>query len=81
LSVLSVVYTTKNRVRIAGTIVFAVGIPSGDGDRYQLGIELAGHVCNWPVSSVPVVQQFGSDRSESGHSADIVDRLKMTLVV
>jgi hypothetical protein len=46
LSVLSVVYTTKNRLRIAGTIVFAVGIPSGGGDRYQLGIELAGHVCN-----------------------------------
>jgi hypothetical protein len=45
-SVLSVVYTTKNRIRIAGTIVFTVL----GGDRYQLGIELAGHVCNWPVA-------------------------------
>ena len=52
------VYTTQNRVRIAGTIVFAVGIPSGDGDgdggRYQVGIELAGHVCNWHLADVMV---------------------------
>jgi hypothetical protein len=33
----------------------------------------------WPASSVAVIPQFSSDRSESGHGADIVDRSKMTL--
>jgi hypothetical protein len=32
----------------------------------------------WPVTSLAVMQQFGSDRGESGHRADIVDRSKMT---
>jgi hypothetical protein len=57
LCVLSVVYTTNNRAKIAGTIVFVVGIPSGGGDA-QLGIELAGQVRKWPIllwKSVEVV--------------------------
>jgi hypothetical protein len=33
---------------------------------------------DWPVTSLAVMQQFGSDRGESGHRADIVDRSKMT---
>jgi hypothetical protein len=39
---------------------------------------VARDVRTWPVSPVPVVQLFGSDRSESGHPADIVDRSIMT---
>jgi hypothetical protein len=31
-----------------------------------------------PLSSVAVMQQIGSDRKESGHRADIVNRSKMT---
>ena len=31
-----------------------------------------------PVTSLAVVQQFSSDRAESGHRADIVDRSKIT---
>jgi hypothetical protein len=34
-------------------------------------------VCYWPVTSLAVMQQFGRDRVESGHRADIVDRSKM----
>ena len=45
------VYTTNNRAKIAGTIVFVVGIPSGGGDA-QLGIELAGQVRKWPFATV-----------------------------
>jgi hypothetical protein len=37
-----------------------------------------GDVACWPVTSLAVVQQFGRDRVESGHRADIVDRSKMT---
>ena len=33
---------------------------------------------SWPLSSVAVMQQIGSDRRESGHRADIVNRSKMT---
>jgi hypothetical protein len=33
---------------------------------------------SWPVTSLAVMQQFGSDRGASGHRADIVDRSKMT---
>jgi len=34
----------------------------------------------WPVSSVSAIQQFGSDRSESGHRAEAADRLVLTLI-
>jgi hypothetical protein len=40
--------------------------------------ELRSHVAFWPVASPAVVQQFGRDRVESGHRADIVDLSKMT---
>src|SRR2546423_1431404 len=33
-----------------------------------------------PISSVAVIHQFGSDRRDSGHRADIVDRSKMTQI-
>ena len=36
-------------------------------------------VADWPVTSLVVMQQFGRDRVESGHRADIVDLSKMTL--
>jgi hypothetical protein len=36
------------------------------------------NVAFWPVTSLAVMQQFGRDRVESGHRADIVDRSKMT---
>jgi hypothetical protein len=38
----------------------------------------AGAVHTWPFTSLAVVQQFGCDRAESGHRADIVNQLKMT---
>jgi hypothetical protein len=31
----------------------------------------------WPVSSVPVIQQFGSDRSESRHSRSVKNDLSL----
>jgi hypothetical protein len=30
-------------------------------------------VAGWPVTSLAVMQQFGRDRVESGHRADIAD--------
>ena len=33
---------------------------------------------NRPFSSLAVMQQYGSDRVESGHRADIIDRSKET---
>ena len=32
----------------------------------------------WSITSLAVMQQFGRDRVESGHHADIVERSKMT---
>ena len=37
-------------------------------------------ILNSTVTSLAVMQQFGRDRVESGHRADIVDRSKMTLL-
>ena len=34
--------------------------------------------CSWPLSSAAAMQQIGSERRESGHLADIVNRSKMT---
>ena len=37
-----------------------------------LGDAAGCHVCSWPLSSVVLTQQFGSDRSNSGHGVDMV---------
>ena len=39
--------------------------------RCILELVLALHVCIWPLSSVVLAQQLGSNRSTNGHAVDI----------